>query len=148
MVYDKIWTRLIPKTISTCILTQQNRLVIPNKALTNYELLKYAYCLKIPHFRGVFMVDAMPKYPWKDEAAVVNLDKSDGPGTHWVCYKKFGNTVYYFDSFGNLPPPLELQFYFRKIDKVLYNVNREQDWDTNVCGHLCLEFLASTVSDI
>lgn len=108
--------------------------------------MRYIKCLKIPFFRGVFMIDSLPEKIWKNETAIVNLDRSSGPGTHWVCYKNLKNNVYYFDSIGNLPPPIELLKYFRNTKKLLYNVIRHQDWDSSVCGHLCLEFLASPIS--
>ena len=55
------------------------------------------------------MRDGLPKRgPRKLESAMVNLDDSQGPGTHWVAYRKKGNHVTYFDSFGNLQPPLAL----------------------------------------
>lgn len=146
MVNDKIGKRVVSETIPTCVLNKQHKLIIPNKALTNNELLKYATCLKIPFFRGVFMLDDLPKSIWKNETAIVNLDKTSGPGTHWVCYKKLNNTVFYFDSFGNIPPPLELMKYFKNSRKIMYNITRVQDWNTDVCGHLCLDFLASSAS--
>lgn len=146
MVYDSIGERSVPKTLPSCLLNAKRQLVIPNKALTNEDLLHYATCLRIPFFRGVFMIDSLPVKPWKNETGIVNLDKSSGPGTHWVCYKKLGDTVYYFDSFGNLPPPLELLFYFRKFNKIYYNIVRKQEWNTEVCGHICLDFLASPIS--
>lgn len=146
MVYDSVRKRTLSKTVPTCILNKENKLIIPNKALTNEDLFKYADCLKIPFFRGVFMIDSLPKTCWKNETGIVNLDKTSGPGTHWVCYKKLKNIVYYYDSFGNLQPPLELLFYFRKVKKILYNVIRHQNWNTDICGHLCLNFLASSVS--
>ena len=46
--------------------------------------------------------------PRKFESAIVNLDNKDGLGTHRVVYKKVDNNVDYFDSFGNLRPPLYL----------------------------------------
>lgn len=146
MVNNTIWKRFIPKTLQPCVLNKQKQIIIPNKALSNFDLLKYAKCLKIPFFRGVFMIDGLPKHMWKNESAIVNLDKTSGPGTHWVCYKKINNNVYYFDSFGNLPPPNELKIYFRNVKKIMYNINRVQDWNTNVCGHLCLDFLASAIT--
>lgn len=92
------------------------------------------------------MKDALPKRIMENETAIVNLDNSDGVGTHWICYKKLGDTVYYFDSFGNLPPPKELKRYFQTASRVLYNYERFQRTNTVICGHLCLEFLASSVS--
>lgn len=92
------------------------------------------------------MKDNLPKKIWLNETGIVNLDHSNGPGTHWVCYKKLRNTVYYFDSFGNLPPPLEMLRYFSEVKNVVYNYDRLQSYNTSVCGHLCLEFLATSVS--
>lgn len=83
---------------------------------------------------------------WEYELGIVNLDSSFGSGTHWVCYKRINSTVYYFDSLGNLPPPVELQIYFKTARHVLYNFDRKQDLDSSICGHLCLEFLATSVS--
>ena len=57
------------------------------------------------------MRDTLPKTPHKYESAIINLDSSSGVGTHWVCYKKQGAKVYYFDGFGDLRPPLELVRY-------------------------------------
>lgn len=78
--------------------------------------------------------------PWKNESAIVNLDSKENAGTHWVCYRKRGTKVYYFDSFGNLQPPVELKRYFRGCE-IYYNYHQEQDYNTNICGHLCLRFL-------
>lgn len=147
MVNDKKGRRTIPKTVS-CVLNKKKQLIIPNKELTNRELYIYASCLKIPFFRGVFMKDTLPATIWKNETGIVNLDNNRGSGTHWVCYKKLGATVYYFDSFGNLPPPKELQYYFRTAENVFYNYKREQPEDTAICGHLCLNFLAKSVSQL
>lgn len=147
MVNVKKRSRTILKTVP-CVLDKNNKLIVPNKALTNIDLLKFAQCLRIPFFRGVFMKDGLPRSVKHNETGVVNLDNTVGPGTHWVCYKKLGNTVYYYDSFGNLPPPKELKRYFSKTSRVYYNYNRHQPDDTSICGHLCLEFLATSVSQL
>ena len=97
----------------------------------------------IAHFRGVYMRDTLPKKPKARESAIVNLDSNDGLGTHWVAYKKIGNRVKYFDSFGNLRPPLELLKYFGNNVEITYNQNRYQSFDTENCGQLCIEFLKS-----
>lgn len=64
--------------------------------------------MKFKHFRGIFMRDNLPKSPKRNECAIINLDSVNGLGTHWVSYCKLNNIAYYFDSFGNLPPPKEL----------------------------------------
>lgn len=88
------------------------------------------------------MTDELPKKPHKNESAFVNLDDSTGDGTHWVCYSKRKNSVRYFDSFGDLPPPIELVRYFKGC-KIEYNHQRRQKFNTYICGHLCLEFLVN-----
>ena len=76
-----------------------------------------------------------------NEAAIINLDNETGPGTHWVAYRKTGRHVIYFDSFGNLKPPKELVNYLG-VDLIHYNYEKFQDYNTFICGHLCLKFLA------
>lgn len=76
-----------------------------NRPLNDLEMQKFIKTLEIKHFRGVFMRDRLPKKPFINECAVVNLDSIYGSGTHWVAYCKKKNDVYYYDSFGNLPPP-------------------------------------------
>lgn len=87
------------------------------------------------------MRDALPPRPLKDETAIVNLDTSTGPGTHWVCYRKNGNAVDYFDALGNLRPPIELIRYFGPGVRLTYNYIRKQQLGAVICGHLCLQFL-------
>ena len=82
--------------------------------------------------------------PHYRESAIVNLDDAKGSGTHWVAYRKMGNTVYYFDSFGDLQPPLDLMRYFN-VPEVKYNYKRFQDFNTYWCGHLCLKFLCQSI---
>ena len=50
------------------------------------ELSTYAQELEIPYFRGVFMRDTLPQYPFNVESGIVNFDTSIQPGSHWVCY--------------------------------------------------------------
>lgn len=89
------------------------------------------------------MRDSLPqKGPRKYESAIINLDSVSGSGTHWVCYRKRGDKVNYFDSFGNLVPPWELVHYFGPAVNIQYNYRRHQGFDSVVCGHLCLEFLS------
>lgn len=86
------------------------------------------------------MLDNLPIKPFKNECGIVNLDSTDGNGTHWVAYKKKDKQVIYFDSFGNLKPPIEIVKYFQK-NNIKYNYTKYQQYDTYICGHLCLKFL-------
>lgn len=99
------------------------------------------YSREIPYFRGVFMRDTLPKKPFKKECGIINLDSSKNPGTHWVAYVKLNNHIEYFDSYGNLKPPIEFIKYVGS--NILYNYDNEQKTHPNICGHLCLRFLKS-----
>lgn len=97
--------------------------------------------MRIPHFIGVFTRDMLPVCPKHSESGIINLDTTNSTGTHWVAYKKIGKKVKYYDSFGNLPPPLEVQKYFHRCS-IHLNYSREQKYNSNNCGHLCLKFLS------
>ena len=60
--------------------------ILPNKPLINFELEEASRRLKIPSFRGVFLLDTLPRKPNKKECGIVNFDKSGGPGMHWVAW--------------------------------------------------------------
>ena len=113
-------------------------LVLPNKPLSNIELLEAARKLKIPNFRGVSLRDTLPKKPKKKECGILNLDDTSGSGTHWVAWYKNGAEKNYFDSYG-LRPPNELIDYLHS--PILYNTERVQPYDQVFCGHLCLYVL-------
>lgn len=115
-----------------------------NKPLSNLDLYKFVKLLKIPNFRGIFMRDNLPKKIKQYESGIINLDRSVGEGTHWTAYIKQNKNIVYFDSFGNLPPPMELITYFfsdGSQNKIVYNHDRYQSFDSFNCGHLCLKFL-------
>jgi hypothetical protein len=119
-------------------------IILPDKPLSNFELLDAVNKLKIKNFRGIFMRDELSQKPNKKECGILNLDDAgNNPpgnnGTHWVCWFCRGNgPSYYFDSFG-LSPPLEIQQYLR--GQIEINISQVQPFGTNICGHLCLYIL-------
>ena len=118
--------------------------LLPRRALTNIDLIKYAKLLKVPHFRGVFMRNELPKRIKKYETGIVNLDNDWGTGTHWTAYIKNNNNINYFDSFGNLRPPKELITYFLSDgsrNNITYNYDTYQSFNDSTCGHLSLQFI-------
>ena len=110
---------------------------LPNKALTNFELLDAVKKLKIKKLRGIFMRNELPRRPLNRESGILNLDGVSGRGTHWVCWykNKPEGDNFYFDSFG-VQPPNELIEYFSS--PILYNTEKIQPDGEVVCGHLCL----------
>ena len=109
--------------------------ILPNKPLSNFELEDVVKRPKIPSFRGVFLLDTLPKKPNKKECGIVNLDKS---GTHWVAWYKHGRTKIYFDSY-SVQPPIEVVEYLGST--IRYNTDQLQLAAQVFCGHLCLYVL-------
>ena len=75
----------------------------------------------------------------KNECLILNLDRSDNDGTHWVCLFVKNGCSYYFDSFG-FAPPLEVQNYCYKTEGY-YNTFEIQKMGEVICGHYCIYVL-------
>lgn len=118
------------------------------KPLNNFDIINLARKLKIPHFHGVFMRDTLLLTEKKKkrkvadcECWILNHGSSQTNGSHWTALAKNYNTAFYFDSFGKLPPPLEVIKYLDSDVRLFYNAKKYQNYGTNICGHLCLRFL-------
>ena len=109
---------------------------LPDRTLSNFDLEKAAK--DIPFWRGIFSRDKLPDAPNERECGILNLDSSDGKGTHWVAWHKNKNTKYYFDSYG-IQPPTEIVNYLKS--PIHYNSSLLQDPNTHICGHLCIYVL-------
>ena len=83
---------------------------IPDKPLTNIELSTYAHELQIPHFRGIYMRDTLPRYPYSTDCGIVNLNTSSQSVSH--CYYRNKNVRIYFDSYGQITH-VEIQRYLK-----------------------------------
>ena len=112
--------------------------ISPNKPLSNFELEDAVKKLKIPYFRGVFLLDTLPRKPNKKECGIVNFDKSGGPSMHWVAWYKNGKTKIYFDSY-SVQPPLEVINYLGS--PIHYNTDQLQPAGAVFCSHLYLYVL-------
>ena len=88
---------------------------IPDKPLSNFDLSRYAEELKIPHFRGVFMRDALPLKPRGFECGIVNFNLK--PGSHWVCWYKKIPSGFISIATGN-PPLYEIQKYLKTPSEI------------------------------
>ena len=107
--------------------------VLPNKPLSNLEIIDAAKKLSLNGFRGVFLRDTLPTKTKLNECGVLNLDSSSGDGTHWVMWFRKGKDKFYFDSYG-VQPPSELIAYLKS--PIFYNSERVQQNGEMFCGHL------------
>ena len=77
---------------------------LPNKPLSNLEIIDAAKKLWLDGFRGVFLWDTLPKKAKLNECGILYWDSSSGDGTHWVMWFKKGKDKFYFDNYGVQPP--------------------------------------------
>ena len=77
--------------------------------------------------------------PRKIECGVLNLNLSNEPKSHWVCWYKKNNNKYYFNSFG-LPPPREVIEYLGSPN-IKYSTFQLQGLKDQNCGKWCLLIL-------
>lgn len=114
-----------------------------SRGLTNLEIEKcmnrHARLRKF--FRGCFPIDELPVRPAVPFALIVNLDKGNEPGSHWVALVSTStDRIEYFDSFGNPPPPLLAEF-TGEYAHIFVNRHRFQSPLSIVCGHYCVFFV-------
>ena len=63
------------------------------------------------------MRDTLPWYPLTVECGIVNLNRSNQAGSHWVCYYRNKNDGIYFDSYGQITP-VEIQRYLKTSSEI------------------------------
>jgi hypothetical protein len=123
--------------------------------LTNYDIEKICEKLDLP-LVGVFMRDTLPKER-KIGSYVINMDSSEGDGTHWVFAKIFCDSdrfdsgsdsddssiqnkycgCLYFDSFG-IGMPKEVEEFLKPFSIKLINTKQIQNINSTQCGWFCI----------
>jgi hypothetical protein len=74
----------------------------------------------------------------KNGAYILNLDKVNGSGTHWVLLYVNGDEAIYFDSYGESMPQIVISF-VKNIYYSISNTDQIQDMDDNIsCGYYCI----------
>ena len=68
---------------------------------------------------------------------IINLENSNGSGTHWTSLFYHPLNSYYFDSYGFVAP-LEVE---QKIKPYKYNDAEIQDFNSKACGYYALAFI-------
>lgn len=95
--------------------------------LSNFDIMDMGY--------KVYMRDKIPKNP---KTCIINLDDSDGPGTHWTAlyYDKSKDRYDYFDSFGFIYPEELEQYNIHEYNEIMI-----QNRATATCGYFAVYYL-------
>ncbi|CAH3024031.1 unnamed protein product, partial [Porites evermanni] len=96
--------------------------------------------LGIKHFRGIYSRDGLP-HKIRKECRIINLDDTQGSGTHWVCYRNVDSVVEYFDPFGLIMPNEALVYFHTCGKRIVYSMDEIQNRNTVLCGYWCLYYL-------
>ena len=110
------------------------------KPLSNFDLMDWVKKLGIKHFRGIYTRDGLPN-KIKKECGIINLDDTQGSGTHWVCYRNIDSVVGYFDPFGLIMPKEALVYFHTSGKRIGYSMDEIQNHNTVLCGYWCLYYL-------
>ena len=85
------------------------------------------------------MRDNLPKDIKAGQSIVINLDNSQGKGTHWTALFRDKQKINYFDSFG-LQPPQELIDLYPRV-KIVSNTYQFQPMNNTNCGAYAVYFI-------
>jgi len=75
----------------------------------------------------------------------MNMDDSNGEGTHWVCYYNSPKQDYveYFDSFGYVMPNEMVNFLDTSGKPIVYNSSEIQKNNSIACGYYCIDYICN-----
>jgi len=106
----------------------------------NKQLDRYGKSLFGKRYIGTFTADTVPDIP-VNHMAIVNLDKSGRPGTHWVALvKDRKDRVIVYDSYGRKTKKILPDLYGRG-NTVDTEYDAEQTKEEENCGARCMAAL-------
>ena len=115
---------------------KKQNLLIPFHPLTNIEINKYYK--NETRFNGVYSRNNLPD-KIKKGAYVIKLDEYANIGTHSIALFVKPKYIVYFDSFGIVHIPKEINTFIR--NDIKSNIFRLQAYDSIMCGYYCIEFI-------
>jgi hypothetical protein len=121
------------------------RIVVPmigNKTTYMSELEKAGAKLLKIKFKGVFASDKIPRLNNLKSYAILNLDRSNEPGSHWIAIARKDGITYMYDSFGRHGSQIIPTLYHSGNGRII-NTDpdpEQQEHETN-CGARSLAWL-------
>jgi hypothetical protein len=119
---------------------------LPSRTLYSDEIFELVKKCNVENFRGCFMKDELKRLgtPFNSESGIVNLNNHTQNGSHWICYAKINDDLFYFDSFGMYPTDEVLRYlktkkeYRENLPRIKYNIEIVQHFTSQECGALCI----------
>ena len=107
--------------------------IFGTQTTTNHDLMRYAKMLKIKTFY-IIMSDEVKELPENNFSAILNFQLSSEKGSHWVSLYRYGERLYYFDSYGT---PVQKQV-IEKYKHIRTHDYKIQPLASSMCGQLSL----------
>ena len=101
-------------------------------------------------FAGAFACNRIPLFLEPPFAIIINTDRDDKPGSHWIAINvSLNGHVEYFDSFGFPPLIPEIYNFLSRFDFCFcYNSVVVQHVNSIACGHFSIGFVLARLSGI
>ena len=98
---------------------------------------------KNDNYLGTFPLDRLPDLPKKfPKSIIINTDKSNRPGDHWIAIVLTEKHAYYFDSFGlGIVDQQIQQFLLPRYSSIIFNSLCIQHILSDKCGYYCIYFV-------
>ena len=94
---------------------------------------------------GTYSKDNVPVLK-NNQSTIMNLQDSNQDGSHWTCYRKRNDKIFYFESYGvaYIPDIIKNQY---PNHKFICNIYRIQSMDSNQCGRYCILFVKADIKN-
>ena len=88
-------------------------------------------------YHGTFPADHVPKQLPMNSFMIVNTDKSNGKGEHWIMIARVATQYYFADSFGRRLSDYKTIKFSRKCTRLLTKTVQQNN---NLCGFFAIYF--------
>ena len=97
------------------------------------------------NYIGTYSKDSVPILKY-NQSTIINLQDSNQVGSHWTCYRKRNDKIFYFDGYGIAYIPDIIKNQYPK-HKFICNIYRVQSILLNQCGRFCILFVKSNIKN-
>lgn len=111
------------------------------RALSTDEIEEIINYSGVPGFLGVFARDTLPSGINEGESMIINLNKANQGGSHWVAVYCGADYCEYFDSFGIIAPPEIRKMCYTSGKPAIYSTNSIQNINSILCGYYSIYFI-------
>jgi len=123
-------------------------LIFPIHSLTNFEILDYSKLVRLPI--DCVAKNMTPKTIKNNTGLIVNLNDLGEKGSHWVCAVRKNNQCLYYDPYGVIHMPTQLEKCLLKSvgeDNIFVSDGQNQYLVSIMCGYYCLKICKSILLD-